>query len=69
MGNNDFEIRFFGVTELRYVDVISIQSNGLRVDTFREDGGVPFYKLREQFRDMVMSLKPNLLLCASLGGV
>jgi hypothetical protein len=52
MGNNNFEIRLFGVTELRYVDVISIQSNGLRVDTFREDGGVPFYKLREHFREI-----------------
>jgi hypothetical protein len=29
MGNNDFEIRLFGVTELRYVDVISIQGDGL----------------------------------------
>jgi hypothetical protein len=69
MGNNGFEIRLFGVTELGYVDVISIQSDRLRIETFGEDSGVPFYKLREQFRDMVMSLKPNLLLCASLEGV
>jgi hypothetical protein len=69
MGNNGFEIRLFRVTELGYVDVISIQSNRLRVDTFREDGRVPFYKLREQFRDMVTSLKHNILLCASQRGV
>ena|ERR1700691_1523825 len=52
MRNNSFEIRFFGVTEFGYVDVISIQSNRLRVDTFREDGRRPFYKLRESFREI-----------------